>query len=772
MKSNRLTAREIKHLINLCRRDEFKMKFPMRESIVNALKSLGKLRIKVSHGSIMTLSALLLILLVAFTVRIFPLRWEIQTGALHLSEFDPYYQFSLTSYMVKNGLLSPYWPTQWVDTQRWYPGGINMGMSYPALPMTAASLYMVITALGVNIDLMSFCALFPAIMGALACLVIYFLGKDIGGTSIGLLASLFLALSPSYIQRTSLGFFDDETIGIFALLLFAFLFLRAIETERPVGSSVKYSIGSSLALAYFISGWGAAYYPIALTALFVFLLILLKRYTSRLLLSYSLTFGLGLFIAINVPYISPAYLTAFVILPVAGVFVLLCTCEILRTLTSAKSKVLFVALLLALLIGGFAVLWQLGYMRTIAGKFFSVINPLAREESPLIESVAEHRISAWGSIYYELGIGIVFFVVGFYFLLKNLNNRNLFILLFGITSLYFASSMVRLLVLLAPAFAILASVGIMGVLKPFVALLKEPPKIVTKRKFGLEHVGKEFSGVAIILIFIILMTNFAFSPQSGGIPKVYSQAYAPVTITAGSLPIVPNQPVQEWLDMLDWLKSNVGYLPIEEKVVCSWWDYGYWLTMLGNVTSLADNATINGTQIENVGFTFMANETQAVEMLKRYNAKYILVFTTLAVGQQNNQYYASWAGYGDEGKWMWMARISGKAKDRFIQEGILDERSAWTNETTFGNYTNNKWAWNDVGTNSTIYKLMLYGKQRWCTVNNAVAVNEQGQAESSVELLYFKEAYIAGLNLSPSDAQSKYGNLVPLVCLYEIKYPD
>jgi asparagine N-glycosylation enzyme membrane subunit Stt3 len=216
----------------------------------------------------------------------------------------------------------------------------------------------------------------------------------------------------------------------------------------------------------------------------------------------------------------------------------------------------------------------------------------------------------------------------------------------------------------------------------------------------------------------------------------------------------------------------VGYLPIEEKVVCSWWDYGYWLTMLGNVTSLADNATINGTQIENVGFTFMANETQAVEMLKRYNAKYILVFTTLAVGQQNNQYYASWAGYGDEGKWMWMARISGKAKDRFIQEGILDERSAWTNETTFGNYTNNKWAWNDVGTNSTIYKLMLYGKQRWCTVNNAVAVNEQGQAESSVELLYFKEAYIAGLNLSPSDAQSKYGNLVPLVCLYEIKYPD
>ncbi len=749
------------------------MKLPSKERFVNALKNLGKLRVKTSHSSIATISALSLILFIAFTVRIFPLRWEIQLGALHLSEFDPYYQFSLTSYMVKNGLLSPYWPTQWVDTQRWYPGGINMGMSYPALPMTAAFLYNVITALGINIDLMGFCALFPAIMGALAILLIYFFGKDIGGPPVGLLAALFLALSPSFIQRTSLGFFDDETIGIVALLLFALMFLRAIETERPVSSTVKYSFGSALALAYFISGWGAAFYPIALTTLFVFLLILLKRYTSRLLLSYSLTFGLGLFIAINVPYISPLYLTAFVILPVAGVFVLLCICEILRTLTSTRSKTIFTASLLTLLVGGFAALWQFGYMRTIAGKFFSVIDPLARADSPLIESVAEHRISAWGSIYYELGIGIIFFVVGFYFLIKNLNSKNLFLLLFGITSLYFASSMVRLLVLLAPAFALLASVGIIGVLKPFTALLREPPKIITKKKLGLEHVGKEFSGVAVFLIFVILMTNFAFSPQSGGMPKVYSQAYAPITITAGSIPIVPNQPVREWLDMLDRLKSDIGSLPIEEKVVCSWWDYGYWLTMLGNVTSLADNATINGTQIENIGFIFMANETQAVEMLKRYNAKYILVFITLVSGQQSDQEYATWAGYGDEGKWMWMARISGKAKDRFISEGILDQNSAWTDETTFGAYDDNqRWQWNNVGNSTTIYKLMLYGKQRWCSVNNAYSISEQGLTETPITLQYFKEAYISGKSLTPSDARSKYGNLVPLVCLYEIIYPS
>jgi dolichyl-diphosphooligosaccharide--protein glycosyltransferase len=737
-----------------------------KERVVNGLKNLGKLRIKISHSSIMTFSAILLILFIAFIVRIFPLRWEIQTGAVHLSEFDPYYQYSLANYMVKNGLISPYWPTQWVDKQRWYPDGINMGMSFPSLPMTAAFFYDIISALGVNIRLMDFCALFPAIMGALACLIIYFLGKDMGGKPVGMFAALFLALSPSYIQRTSVGFFDDETIGIVALLLFVLMFLRAIEEERPIDSTVKYSLGSGLALAYFVSGWGAAIYPIGLTLLFVFLLILLKRYSQRLLLSYSLTFGLGLFIAINVPLLghwNAIFLTNSVIMLVAGMFVLLFLSEIIRNLTSAKSKVLFAAVFLVALIGAFVLLWYFGYIGGL-GKFLAVINPFAREANPLIESVAEHRISGWGSIYYEFGIGIIFFAAGLFFTLRNLDNKNLFLLIFGLTSLYFACSMVRLLVLMAPAFGLLASVGVLGVLKPFNTLLREPPKIVTKAKYGLEHVGKEFSGTAVFLIFLILMTNFAFSPQTGGVPKVYSQAYAPVTITAGSLPIAPAEPVKEWLDLLAWTKSNLD----ATTVVCSWWDYGYWLALLGNVTSLADNATINGTQIENIGFIFMANETQAMKMLERYDAKYILVFTTLVVGQdsQTQQWGASWAGYGDEGKWMWMARISGKAHDRFIYTGFIDEKSAWTNEETFGEYnsTTNRWEWNDVGKNSTIYKLMSWGKQRWCDQNSA-SIDEYG-----VQPEYFKEAYFAGVTLSPTDASNKYGRLVPLVCLYEIDW--
>jgi dolichyl-diphosphooligosaccharide--protein glycosyltransferase len=670
--------------------------------------------------------------------------------------------------MVQNGLLSPYWPTPWINTQQWYPDGLDMSTSLPALPMTAAILYSIVSFLGVNVDLMAFVSFLPVIMGTLSCLVVYFIGKDMGGKAIGLFAALLLALAPSFLARTALGFFDTEVPGMLGLLLFIFLFLRAIEETRSMRSSLIYSFGAALALAYFIMGWGAAYFIMDLAVLFVFVLILLKRYTPRLLLSYSITFGLALFIATKFPYISLGYLTSGPVIPVAGVFLLLCVAEVLRHNISMRTKVSLIAASLVALVAGFFVMWQLGYMEGIAGKFISVLDPFIRSATPLIESVAEHRISAWGNIYYELGLGILFFLAGLYFALRNPTNRNVFLLLFGATSLYFAASMVRLLVIFAPAFSLLAAMGILGVLKPFYALLREAPQIAIKSKRRIARVSKEYSGAAIFLVFMLLFTNLALSPQNGGIPRVYGQAYAPITISAASLPVAPSEPAQEWLDMLSWTQNNLQ----STTVVCAWWDYGYWLSILGNVTSLADNATVNGTQIENIGFIFMAPEDQSMKMLALYNAKYILVFTTLAIRQSSdgNSYLVQPAGYGDEGKWSWMARISGQARDRFIQTGFISTELAWTNETTFGSVNNqtSAWQWNDVGKNSTVYKLMSWAKQRWVDVSGTQS--GIGADAAGVQPTYFKEKYFAGENLNAIDAASKYSGLIPIVALYEIDW--
>jgi hypothetical protein len=118
---------------------------------------------------------------------------------------------------------------------------------------------------------------------------------------------------------------------------------------------------------------------------------------------------------------------------------------------------------------------------------------------------------------------------------------------------------------------------------------------------------------------------------------------------------------------------------------------------------------------------------------------------------------------------MWMARISGQARDRFIQTGFISTELAWTDETTFGNTTETgTWQWNDVGKNSTVYKLMSWAKQRWVDVSGTP--NQIGADEAGVQPTYFKEKYFAGETLNPIDAASKYGGLIPIVALYEIDW--
>ncbi len=76
------------------------MKLPnvlSKESAINGLKNLGKLRPKINRTSLLTFVALMLILFVAFTIRILPIRWEIATGTgvLNLSEFDAFFEYRI-----------------------------------------------------------------------------------------------------------------------------------------------------------------------------------------------------------------------------------------------------------------------------------------------------------------------------------------------------------------------------------------------------------------------------------------------------------------------------------------------------------------------------------------------------------------------------------------------------------------------------------------------------------------------------------------------------
>jgi len=713
-----------------------------RKTLVNVLKSLGVLRLRVSHSSLMIASLLFIVLVLAFVIRLLPMRW-----GTYLSEFDPYFQYRVTEHMVENGFFA--WAS-WHDSMRWYPYGHEVSITaLPGLPFTAASSYLVLNALGLSITLLEFVVLFPAIMGTLTCLVMYFLGKDIGGKEVGLFSALFLALNAAYIGRTSWGFFDDETVGIFGILLFILFFLRSIETEKPFKNSVIYAVAAGLSLGHVFASWGASQYPMGVTILFVFAMLLLRRYSSRLLFSYSTTFGLAFFIVVHIPRLGFEFLTGSSVLAVFGVFLLLCIYEAVGYIKTAKMKTVFVIIFFALFIVSVFMLSWFGVIRGLQFKYLAVLNPFERFTRPIMESVQEHRPAAWGSFYYDFGIGIFFVPVGVFFAVRNPTNRNIFLSIFGLTSIYFASSMIRLTLLMAPALCLLWALALVHLLRPFITLLKEAPMLQRRKTRFATRVGKEFSGAVLIIVFLLLMFTFVTGLTSGG-PRVFGQADSPTTLAAASVPIKPAGTVPDWIDTLAWMREN---LP-STAVVASWWDYGYWIAIWGNRTSLADNGTWNTTQIQNIGLMFMSSEAGAIEILEKWNrdarsrgfqsnVSHVLVFTTF--DRNGND-----AMVGDEGKWRWMARIPGLDDGSFGNFSLgtdwvdVDGDNQWQGEEQDELVVNVK------GRNSTIYKLMTYGKET------------KLESPLSVSLEHFDLAYFSKGPL--------VGGIYPLVCIYEIKY--
>ncbi|MEM2110824.1 MAG: STT3 domain-containing protein, partial [Candidatus Bathyarchaeia archaeon] len=690
----------------------------------------------------------------AFGLRLLPIRW-----GYYLTEFDPYHQYRQTKYIVDNGFFA--W-VNWHDYMSWYPWGSRISsVSYPGLPMTAAILYMILNALGIRINqspsldpllsdpVYNFAVIFPVFMATLTCFVMYFLGKDLGGEKVGLLASFLLALDSSYIGRTSLGWFDDETVGILGILLFILFFIRSIGTNKPLKTGLLYAIAAGLSLGYLTASWGASRYPIVMTALFALILLIIRRYSPRLLLSYVITFGLALFIAMNVPYLGFKFLFEESILPVYGVLALLCIAEINRRTKTFNKKLIYILIFIALIGAFYALLVLRGIIKPLESKFISVLNPSQRISLPLVESVAEHRPSAWGTFYYNFGIGIFFIPIGLFFATMMATDLSIFMIIYGLTSIYFASSMIRLTVLMSPALCLLWALALTRLLKPFTLFLKETTEAISRRMKFKPSIGKEVVGGILILMLVLFALTFVIGidflrgPNAQG-PRVYSQAYAPATIAAASMPVKPDSTVTGWLDALCWMRN---YLP-PDAVVASWWDYGYWIRVIANRTTLVDNGTWNRTQIEQVALMFMSDVDNATDILKKYKVTHVVVFDTVLSSGYD------W-DYGEFGKFIWMIRIAGLNESSFGSNQYVQELQR------------NYWVWSDYGKNTTLYQMMVYGKYK--TLGSSVDKVLEDYIESANRWRKFESTFKLVFPTQGYKSQAVSG-LYPFVFIYEVNY--
>ena len=73
------------------------------------------------------------------------------------------------------------------------------------------------------------------------------------------------------------------------------------------------------------------------------------------------------------------------------------------------------------------------------GRFYSLLDPsYAKNNIPIIASVSEHQPTAWSSFFFDLQVLTMLFPAGIYYCFSRLTDHNIFIILYGIFSVYFA----------------------------------------------------------------------------------------------------------------------------------------------------------------------------------------------------------------------------------------------------------------------------------------------------------------------------------------------
>ncbi len=610
-----------------------------REVLASRIRAIRKAASQVSRGRFLEAVILLLVFIVGVGVRLLPLRF-----GFYISEFDPYLQWRMVEYVVKNGFLAWF---SWHDTMSWYPWGMTMqyGNLY-GVAFVVAALYMVLHTVGAQLTVFEVVVLFPVFAGALTSIACYFLGKDLWGRGAGVLTALFMALNPSNISRTTLGFLRHEPLGILLMVLFFVFFLRANQKGRGIRGTIVYSVLAGIALFYLTASWAASFYPMDLIVLYAAVLVAIGRYTRQLLISYTATYGVFLFFTpLLVPKTGFGALAGVSFLVIPAVGLLLLAREASGQLPSWRYRAYALAVVSAGLVGVVYALVALNIVSLPSGKFLSTLNPFTRLQMPIVESVAEHRPATWASFYYEYDTLTFLGLFGFFFVLRRLRNSDIFLTIAAVTSLYFSGSLVRLTLILAPAFSLLAAIATIEMAKPAVDILRQAVIFPKRRIPGLTRIGREF-GLAVLLILIIAIVP-AFS-------KAIAAAYAPATIATSSIPVVPAEGTKydDWLQALAWIRDNTP----QSAVVMAWWDYGYWITALGDRRTLADNGTQNTTQIAMIAQMFMRNETTAVPIMRSYNISYVMVFVTYARTQGSEN--PTFIGAGEDGKWYWMVRIA------------------------------------------------------------------------------------------------------------------
>ena len=621
---------------------------------------IGSFNIKLHHLIIIG------VLVLAFSISLL-IRSQPTDYGYELMEFDPFFNFRATEYILENG-FSEYFT--WNDDKSWYPKGRDISAtSQVMLHTTAAITYQIF---GGNSSLYDFTILFPVVIGSLTVIVIFGLVRLFAGTTAGLFSSLLFAVSLPIIIRGSAGWFKSEPLGLFYGLFGLYLFLSAIKSQNKKIAVLKI-ISGAVIMGFGMASWGGNQFFIIPLGLFIFVLPFVRK--DHNFLMWSIPLFVILFLLTSSMFERPglAFVSGMggILLIIPTIFLFFCV--FVQKVSKDKNKIrngLLLLISVVVISSFFVIINPDNIIGGASFRYLNAINPFLTTIDPLVDSVAEHTSTTIQLSFFFHSILLIFSGIGVWFLLSKKisssiiferNDMRVFVLIIGITGVYVSSIFVRLEVFASISLIILSSISLS-------ILSKEIFQINTSK---MKSYILKISYVIIILSLFVMPLTF---------PANYNWISAndmPPTILTGGTHLPASS---DWLESLEWIKTNTP----ENSVILSWWDYGYWIQTLAERASIADNSTTHTSIIQNVARVLLSSPDDSWNILQEMNADYVLVFVAgerIEGTYDGKQLFYLQHG-GDESKIPWFIRIAELPMEQFVESNLPNDY--FWNETLLG----------------------------------------------------------------------------------------
>ncbi|WIA39883.1 hypothetical protein OEZ86_013325 [Tetradesmus obliquus] len=719
---------------------------------------------------------LLLIATMSFSIRLFSVvKYE---SVIH--EFDPYFNYRVTQFLTKNGFYNMW---DWFDDRTWYPlGRVIGGTVYPGLIYTAGLMYQLLHFFNIPVHVQEVCVFTAPLFSAFCSLAAYGLVSECWDTGAGLAAAALIGMVPSYISRSVAGSYDNEGVAIFALVFTFYTFIKTVNS-----GSLRWGTINLLAYFYMVLSWGGYSFVINLIPIYCLACVVTGRLTARHYLAFAPLVFVGTLLAASIPVVGfnavmmSEHFASFL---VAAVMHAALAVRWVKALLPPRQ---FEYATRLVLLGGACglaglVLMMLGYVLRSptfgwTGRSLTLLDPTyASRFVPIIASVSEHQPPSWPSYITDLHFAALLAPAGIMAAFRKLDNGSLFLVLYGITAVYFSGVMVRLMLVLAPAVCCLSGVAISDILTTLTSSLKAgyvsfqksqrtsatgeasedggastsdepatptPSKTPSGRK---SKSGKPASSSDDKSSRTIYNSLFGWlSSESNPLPApvaalglllmlglmaLYTIHCVGVSADMYSAPSIVLQShrqdgsfyvFDDFREAYAWLRHNTH----PETKVASWWDYGYQTTAMANRTVIVDNNTWNTSHIATVGRAMSSPEAKAWRIYRSLDVEYVFVVFGGMIGYSSD----------DINKFLWMVRIGGGVYPEIKEQDYIGEG---------GQYRI------DSGASPTMLKSLMYklsyhdfapAAQRQFGMNGYDRVRNTQIGKTEVPLKYFEEVF-------------------------------